>query len=282
MTWDLQLDTASWRGVDFEVERLDDNLVRRIREYSYPWRDGADLDDLGREPRRTQLTAHFRGDTYEGDLSAFLQLVDAGKAGTFHHPTLGSWTARVTVSSIVHTHEDRDAAVVQMEVIEDGTSTSLPVLFSLEALEADVETEAVAVTAANTPSYAEVTDAVTAARAFVAAAQSRAAQITSEVNQVRKKIDAAVEKARELTDVQNYQLVRSLKRLAYSCQKLGTRVRAAKPVVLEREIPVEMPLVVLAHKLYGDASRATEIQVANRVRNPFLAPAGVQLKVYST
>lgn len=281
MTWDLQLDTASFRGVEFEVERLDDALVRRIREYRYPWRDGADLDDLGREPRRTQLTAHFRGDTYESDLSAFLKIVDAGKSGTFIHPTLGTWTARISIPSIAQTHEDRDAAVLQVEVIEDGTSTTLPTLYSIEKLEDEVETECLAVEDED-PGYDEVSDAVSAARAFVASAQAKASQITSEVNKVRKKIDTAVEKARQLTDVQNYPLVRSLKKLAYSCQKVGTRIQQVKPVVLERTIPVEMPLPLLAHKLYGDSSRATEIQQVNRVRNPFIAPPGARLKVYST
>jgi len=282
LSWDRQLDTASFRGVPFEVEQLDDNLVRRIREYRYPWRDGADLDDLGREPRKTQLTAIFHGGSYESSLSAFMASVDEGQAGTFVHPILGQWTARLSISSIRHSHDHRDAAVVLVEVIEDGTSTKLPELYSVSKLADEVETEATAVTAQNTSSVTEVTSAVTEARSFAANAADSVDQVTSQVNQVRSKIDTAVAKVRAAVDPNSYRLVRSLKLLAYSCQRLATRVQQIKPVVLEREVGIGMPLQLVAHKLYGDATRASEIRKVNRIRNSLLVPAGTKLRVYST
>ena len=42
-----------------------------------------------------------------------------------------------------------------------------------------------------------------------------------------------------------------------------------------------MPLSMFAHRLYGDGARADEILRMNRVKNPFLVPAGTVLKVFA-
>lgn len=176
MAWDRQLDTATFRSIPFEVERIDDSIMRRIAQYKYPWRDGADLEDIGRDPRRTSLTAVFYGDDYETSLSEFMSTVDEGKKGLFVHPILGSWQARLNISSIQHEPGKRDACTVQVEVLEDGTSTELPELYSITALEDEVLTEAAALTAANTDNIAKVTSAVTEAVAFAAAVRNKVKQ----------------------------------------------------------------------------------------------------------
>lgn len=100
------------------------------------------------------------------------------------------------------------------------------------------------------------------------------------MNRVRKTLDDAIDTVQELTDVENYQIVRSCKRLAYSCQKLGTRVQSSRGGARKRQIPAEVPLAVLAHKLYGDWTRSEELQEANRVRNPMLVESGSEATTY--
>jgi nucleoid-associated protein YgaU len=51
--------------------------------------------------------------------------------------------------------------------------------------------------------------------------------------------------------------------------------------VVTKLIKTPCSLTVLAHSLYADGTRADEILSLNRVRNPFLVPAGTLLKVPS-
>lgn len=281
MSWDRQLDVASFGGVEFQVERVSDTLARRIREYRYPGRNGADLDDLGREPRRTSLTAVFHGSSYEAELSQFLQVVDAGKAATFVHPTLGTWTARATIGGVDQDYTRRDCAMVQVEVVEDGTSTELPTLFSLDALAAEVTLAAYELGELNLEAVDEVTTAADAALAFAADVKDSMDSAAAAVNEVRRKIENAQEAIRSATDFANYPLVKSLRKVAYTCQKLATRVEAFRPSVVAKDIPIAMPLPLLAHELYGDRSRADQLTTLNpSVRNPFVIPPGTRLKVH--
>lgn len=282
MSWDTQLEIASFMGVTFNVEAISDELARRLAEYKYPWRNGADFEDLGREPRRTQLTAVFQGPEYEAELGAFIAVVDKGEAGNFIHPILGSWNARIIKLSIDQDHSRRDFASVSVEVVEDGTSTELPDLFSIGALEQEVDDECDLVEAANTEDVEGVSSLLDKAREFAADAQSFAGKITSTVNQIRKRIDSVVDAATELTDFENYALIKSVKRLGYSCQKLGTRVEAMSPTILRQNLAATMPFPLLAHKLYGDKDRADDLQTLNRTRNPFIAPGGDDIKVYGS
>lgn len=283
MTWDIQLDTASFGGVPFDVLSIEDNISqRRIAQHKYPYRDGADLDDMGREPRTTRITAIFAGPTYESDLGGLISIVDDGQVATFRHPILGQYQARASITSITHSPDDRDSATVQIEFVEDGTSTVLPTLFSISALEAEVTSWINQISLENVWGYSEISSVVTAATAFVAEAQEVASTIASKINQVRAKIDKAIDAVEELTDVEKYKVVRAMKRCAYSMQKLGVRIQETRPPVAKQQQPVQVPLVVLAQKLYGkDArTRAGELATMNNIRNPLLAEPG-ELRVYT-
>jgi prophage DNA circulation protein len=142
MTWtsgDLEL--AEYGGVEFHVQRVSDEIARRLAQYKYPYVDGGDLEDRGREPRTTSLTAVFQGPNYITELGRFLRVVDTDDSETFRHPLLGTWTAKVRRLGITHEDTARDMATVEIEVVEDGTRTSLPILFSVAQLSAEVTTQ---------------------------------------------------------------------------------------------------------------------------------------------
>lgn len=284
MSWDTQLVTASFRGVEFDVERTADSFERRLHEHEYYGRDGADLEDMGRKARRTQLTAVFLGPEYEGDLGALLKVIDEGTAGTFWHPILGSWQARLERAEVEHGHERRDAATVQITVIADGTGKlpELAVELSVDGLIAEVQDITDDVLAADTNSVPAVSSAVDAALDFAAEVKSNIVTAVDAVNQVRKRIDSAMEAIKTATDFENYALVKSLRRLTYSCSKLASRVQKLRPKVLAQEVSASLPLPLLAHTLYGDRSRADQLALLNPIRNPFDIPAGMSLKVYSS
>lgn len=283
MSWDSQLEIASFRGVQFESQTIDDEIVRRLATCKYPYRDGADLEDMGREPRNTRITAVFFDDgdlTYESKLNALIQVIDEAKSGTFIHPILGEWQARIERSSIRHTHDERDMATVDLTIIEDGTDSTLPEIFTYTKLKKETLDEADYVDDENLTAIQEATDAASRARDFANSVANAVGDISDGLNKVRKYIDKAVAKARALTDIRNYKLVRRLKRLAYSCKKLAVQVRSLKPPLLKKRLAAAMPTRVLAQSLYGDSSRSAEIEKMNRVRNPFKVKRDTEMKVY--
>lgn len=281
MSWDTSLDIASFRGHAFETLSVNDSLTHRYAEYKFPYKNGAKLDDLGREPRRTTLTAVFFGSEYEKELRDFIVLVDEGKTGTFAHPILGSWQAKCNINNITHNPDDRDAAEVELEFIEDGTSTKIPELNSINKLQKDVYTfSAELITLDSTD---ELTDAATDALTFAQKVDNATYDIISHANQLRKKIDTAIKSVRDsVTGSEQYQALLALNKMAYSVQKLSTRTQSEVSQAYEKTINVELPIVLVAHQVYGDWKRAGELTSTNRIRNPFLVTGGTKLKVYTS
>jgi prophage DNA circulation protein len=285
MTWAQQLEDASFREVTFACQTLDDEYgPRRLARHVYLGRDGADWEDLGRDPRTTKLRAVFLGTGYLTELGALMREIATGEAGRFVHPLFGSWEARVKAAPVHHEMGARDMATVELEIVEDGTNQQLGDLISTEALEQQVEVDAEAVEAevvAEAGIAAYVADAIASARSFAARARSAVEKISNMVNAVRNKIDQAIAAVRSLTDVGSWNIVRGLKRLAFSATKLARRLRDLKPSVILKTLAAATTLNALTHSLYGGTARAAEITRMNPIRNTFLIPIGTQLKVYS-
>ncbi|ECA5645410.1 multidrug DMT transporter permease, partial [Salmonella enterica subsp. enterica serovar Saintpaul] len=47
MSWQDNLQDASFRGVRFDVVSTQDSVARDHADHEYPWTDGADVHDLG-------------------------------------------------------------------------------------------------------------------------------------------------------------------------------------------------------------------------------------------
>jgi prophage DNA circulation protein len=73
MAWETDLQDASFRGVAFDIINTRDSMQRDIAQHEYPYRDGANIDDLGGKPRSLQCQAVFFGDDYESRLQAFMR-----------------------------------------------------------------------------------------------------------------------------------------------------------------------------------------------------------------
>jgi len=179
----------------------------------------------------------------------------------------------------------RDAATVDLEVVEEGIDTILPELqWSVTALEQEVEVSCVEVEAEVSrldETIDAVTDAVAELRDFVAKARSVGSKLAMAIDKVRAKISAAVTAARSLGDIESYPIVRAVRRAEHTATQLARRLYNESPPVITKLIKVPCSLTVLAHSLYGDGARSDEILALNRVRNSFLVPAGTLLKVPS-
>jgi prophage DNA circulation protein len=292
--WYFNLVEASWRGVVFQTKRIRDSRERRWVDHEYPYVDGEDIEDVGRRGRNTSITAVYHGDKYLTELNDLMQKVDDGKAGRFQHPLFGTYTARLSLTGIDHDETMRDTCIVEIAVREDGAGADIDPIQSIWMMKEDV-TSAVDEASDALDDVEEllddiedavdtVNDALDEARDFVENATSRITQTVQRMNNVVRKVDKAVKKARRLTDLDSYPLTKALRKIDKSARALGRRVLGTKWPMRSRSIPVDVPACLLAHHLYGDASRADELAELNPgvIRNPGLIPAGTVLRVFNS
>lgn len=119
MSWADSMLEASFRGIVFDCISTSDEAQREIAEHSYPYLDGADIEDLGRAARRTSMRAIFFGDDYELRLQAFLRaLDDVSGTGTLVHPVFGEIQAQLVSRRVGHEADEVDQCSVTLEFIE--------------------------------------------------------------------------------------------------------------------------------------------------------------------
>ncbi|MCY1395683.1 hypothetical protein D3C76_300730 [compost metagenome] len=126
MTWSATLLDASFRGVPLHLrgEKLD--AKRALAEHGTPYRDGDDVEDLGRSARRYNLRAVYWGDNYEAQLQRLLAALDTPGAGELVHPIYGSRTVVTESWDVTHAAERPDAAEISLCFVE---STPAPKFF---------------------------------------------------------------------------------------------------------------------------------------------------------
>lgn len=126
MGWAENLQNASFRGVTFDVTRTRDDVSRDRAEYKYPNVDGADLKDLGRNPRPFRLTAFIWGPTYEYKLQQLVAALDTPGFGELIHPIYGSVPSVLLTSyGIDHDAENPDSCTIELNFLENTTGTAL-------------------------------------------------------------------------------------------------------------------------------------------------------------
>lgn len=118
MTWANNLQDAAFRGVQFDCRATDDDVSRDLAQHVFPYRAGADFEDLGRGPRQIGLTALLWGDNYETRLRTLIQALDVADVGDLVHPVLGLLWVRVIGYKVHHDAESRDACTVSLQFVE--------------------------------------------------------------------------------------------------------------------------------------------------------------------
>jgi prophage DNA circulation protein len=88
--WWAQLQPGSWRGHGFVMDAAPTKAGRRVAVHEYPYRDTVWAEDLGKLPRRFQLTAFLVGDDCYQQKFAMINACEQLGVGTLVHPTLGS------------------------------------------------------------------------------------------------------------------------------------------------------------------------------------------------
>lgn len=121
MAWNLTLQNASFRGVPFEVEAVEDRGDNALVLHEYPWRSGAEVENMGRKARVIPITALFWGVAYEAKLKALVAAFEEEGPGELIHPVFGSVSVAVRSWRIRHSAERHDYAELSFEAVEAAT-----------------------------------------------------------------------------------------------------------------------------------------------------------------
>lgn len=90
MAWQDSLLDASFKGFVFDVQSEQYGGGHEVSRHAYPYKDGADVEDMGLEARRFEMTAVLWGDDYEQRLQDFIKLLEERGRGELVHPIYGS------------------------------------------------------------------------------------------------------------------------------------------------------------------------------------------------
>lgn len=283
-TWD-QMQTTSFGGVEFQVIGVDDSFSMRMAQYSYPWRSGADLESLGTEARPTSLEAYFDGPNYKTNLEAMITMFANGATRLFVHPLLGQWQAKISSMSVRHESAARNYASVSIEIIEDGVD--IPLAFQQETVDnlknnTEESLEELELEASLYPNLEKITDAIDAVKDFLDTAEDAVSDVEKKVNQTINQLNSAYNEVRRKQQLIMNPIKRAIQKTSYNCKRVGERIASIMPQAKEEDIEANVPLTMIAHKLYGDSTRSSDLEELNRVRNPFLIPKGEKIKVYTS
>ena len=95
----MPIQQASFKGVQFDVIAIDESLDKAVAEHTYPFVNGADLEDMGLNPQTIKLQAVCFGEGYYTDYKKLLNVIQQRGADVLVHPIRGRLPNRMLVSA---------------------------------------------------------------------------------------------------------------------------------------------------------------------------------------
>lgn len=126
MSWQTDLQNASFRGARFDVYNTKESISRDVATHEYPFVDGGDVMDLGRKPRHFRISAVLWGDNYKRDMDNLIAVLDEPGKGELIHPVFGSIPHVQCIEySIGHEADNIDSCTLELVFLEGTTGTQL-------------------------------------------------------------------------------------------------------------------------------------------------------------
>jgi len=108
-----------------EMESINDTRENAIVKYEFPYRPGAQLENLGEKARTTEFRCYFIGDAYE-DHFYFLEHVSIDKVFELQHPVYGLLKGKIDSVKISHTGETERTAIIDIVFVQEGAQDVHP------------------------------------------------------------------------------------------------------------------------------------------------------------
>ncbi len=288
---------ASWAGIHIEVTNSSITHGRALVTHTFPRRDGADLEDMGREPRVISLDFLFIDHrfTSEGNwrdrFLAFEQAVQDGKASALIHPYVGAMGARV--SNFTHTaNADTDKVIRASATFTE--EFPLPPVFPVGAGSQTRVSEnevALDVDAAQTELDSEglesnvLGDVGTAMTGWATDINRSARSVQLEMASLNNRLSTELDSYEVLTDLDRHPLNKTYTRLQHTLRRAAEAFTTTTTRIVEIQVTEAAPLRIIAAKFYNaveaDRRFAEMLELNPDIRNPSNIEAGTTLKAYS-
>lgn len=184
MSWSNTLQDCQFRGVRFDCIGINDESSRSLVEHSYPYRDGAEVEDLGSNAWRATVKTLIYGTNYETQLKALMTALDTAGSGEFVHPVFGRMQVQVANYRPVHDAESPDQAQLEISFVETAPHNPF---FDITLKQAEIAAVGMAVDATTATLADDLSRKVAAitASGSVARIEALRAQMESQLAQFR-------------------------------------------------------------------------------------------------
>lgn len=121
--WIEKLQPASFRGVEFFVDSVQNEFGRRIVTHEFPKRDNATNQDLGRKARKFSFSAYIVGDDYFSHRNQLIKALEEPGPGKLVHPYLGIFQVVALEPKSTETITEGRVCRFDLEFVEDKVDT---------------------------------------------------------------------------------------------------------------------------------------------------------------
>lgn len=290
---------ASFKGIPINAQLVDWSDTRKpgLAVHRVLKRDGAIIENMGREPHVVKMNLFYMGQNWLTDFLKLSNSVDEDPTGNLVHPAFGSMPVACQgfEGASVNTETGRDMYVIPVSFIENTIDPkAIPVTQTVGEANQDVtdNTSSLQSAAESFPTAAiPVSAYVTVALAFSAAALASSVNslvdstLLKRLGDVEIKGAAARDAVRAdpaaTNDAVTYPVIALIEQVYASCLSMNAALKTVKPVLFKYTLPVATHIAVLAARFYGKDGRfrINEIEANNpgKIPNPASIAAGTVL-----
>ena len=289
---------ATFDGVRLDVLAVSGSHGRAVVEHTRPKRDGANNEDMGREPFRCTLSLvfidHRHATEQEGDAQQRFETIrslwDSGEPRVLVHPYHGAVICRVAGFDDSASADDDGIAVTATFVEE----ISLPPVFAAGAgavprvgrqqvRGVQLDTDQVLADFGFTSSVTQ--DSYDKASEWEADPTMTTRQVQLEMMTLNNRLNAELEQFEAQTRIDRFPIMKQYTRLQSTLRRAAEAVTTTTNRIVRLTVTAAMPMRIIAAQFYGASQsdqRFAELRDLNpTVNGSVLVPRGTELKAYS-
>jgi prophage DNA circulation protein len=284
-----QLPRPSFAGIEFPYETMRIRGGLRDHVHEYPHAPGGAPEKMGRKLYEFEFNCQFQTTfaAYPGlwpkRLAKLRHMWESELTATLVVPTIGKIDAYAFDWEQEATAKILSGERVQIKFREDQSSAFLIEQFiTVQTNRIKTKGDRFAKEAAKvTPReslFDSITDAANSVLAVVDTVQTYGNLVEAKLLLLSQLCKEADQRLDVLNDVTKWQLLDALHDLWASSNELNKNIQKKLGKLVPFKLPFPMSIQDLATQFYGDTERVVELLQLNPIEDPFLIPAGFELR----
>lgn len=230
MSWQDELQQASFRDETFYIERHEAQGGRRVASHEYPARDKPYTEDLGRKQRRYTLQAFVIGGNYIQSRNALMRALEQRGPGILVHPYLGRLSVNIDSYNLSESTEKGGLATFTIQCVESNDKPAPSAAVNTQAV---LQNACKKLDEANIEAFEKRFKVKNQLQAVIKKVEDKLAAIASELDEKQRELIALVAAPKDLAQ-------RLINRVANLAASLKSTAQTLERLVKK---PVRWPLV---------------------------------------